>query len=105
MSNFISEAQKRKLVAHLISVGAPADQAEVTVDLALHAMEEAVKTFGDRCKAAPTAASVIVAFQIGAQLAAQRFEELGKGAVSLGEMLGMGRRDVNFGARADQSAS
>lgn len=101
----LNEIQKRNLLAHLIGVGAPADQAEVTVDLALHAMEEAVKTFGDRLRAAPSAPSVIVAFQIGAQLAAQRFEGLGKGAVSMGETLGMGRRDVNFSARPDQSAS
>ncbi|WCT78637.1 hypothetical protein [Novosphingobium humi] len=100
----LTEIQKRDLVAHLIGVGAPADQAEVTVDLALHAMEEAVKTFGDQLRAAPSAPSVIVAFQIGAQLAAQRFQVLGEGAVSFGDMLGMGRRDFNL-SRADQAGS
>ncbi|MBN9143725.1 MULTISPECIES: hypothetical protein [unclassified Novosphingobium] len=104
MSSFLNDAQKRELVAHLIGTGAPADQAAVTVDLALHAMEEAVKTFGDRCKAAPSMVSEIIAFQIGAQFAARRFAELGEGATALGERLGMGRADFLTSAGAGSAA-
>lgn len=105
MSALLNEAQKRELVRSLIETGAPADQAEVAVDLALHAIEEAVQTFGDKIKAAPSPAAGLAAFQIGTQLAQVRFAGMAENCVTLQATLGLAANVVDLSTFAGRAAS
>jgi hypothetical protein len=82
VSNLLSAAQRQGIIATLMEQGAPADQAEVTIDLALHAMESAVETFSGKIKAAPSLVSGKAAFLIGAQLAEARFNMMTAAALA-----------------------
>lgn len=79
----LNEIQKRACVETLIASGLPADQAQIAVDLADHAVQTARETFIRALRPTPNLAVGLAATQIASQLAMQSFRRLA--ALSLSE--------------------
>lgn len=97
MNPYFSDAQRRECIDILVSKGAKRADAAIAVDLALHAQEEAVRTFSERLKVAPDTAIMLSAFQIGTMILRTRFNDMAEATTKFVAMA-----NAASGARSDQ---